>query len=130
MKQNLTLTISSLLSLVLTTFHLTHDALHASDGMTPGDVTIVLVIMLTLLYGTVELAGRRAGFIIMLLGGVAAASMPYLHGVGPRSTRWGFFFVWTLFALGVSGSFTAILAVQALWRSLRPRAHSTSQVGA
>ena len=130
MKQNLTLTISSLLSLVLTTFHLTHDALHASAGMTPGDVTILLVIMLTMLYGTVELAGRRAGFLIMLLGGVAAASMPYLHGVGPRATGWGFFFVWTLFALGVSGSFTAILAGRALWRSVRPRANSTSSVNA
>ena len=130
MKQNLTLTTSSLLSLVLTTFHLTHDALHGSAGMTPSDVTILLVIMLTMLYGTVELAGRRAGFIIMVVGGVAAASMPYLHGVGPRATRWGFFFVWTLFALGVSGSFTAILAAQALWRSLRSRAHSTSSVDA
>ena len=121
MKQHLTLTTSSLLSLALTTFHLTHDALHASNGMTAGDVTILLLIMLAMLYGTVELAGRRAGFIIMFLGGVAAASMPFLHGVGPRATRWGFFFVWTLFALGVSGSFTAILAARALWRSLRAR---------
>ena len=128
MKQNLTLTISSLLVFVLTTFHLTHDALHAGAGMPPRDVTILLVIMLTMLYGTVGLAGRRAGFIIMLLGGVAAASMPYLHGVGPRATRWGFFFVWTLFALGVSGSFTAILAAQALWRSLRSRVNSASWV--
>ncbi|MDD5541941.1 MAG: hypothetical protein PHX83_02085 [Acidobacteriia bacterium] len=75
--------------------------------------------MLTMLYGTVELAGRRVGFLIMLLGGVAAAAMPYLHTVGPRATRWGFFFVWTLFALGVAGSFTAILAFRALWRSFR-----------
>ena len=123
MKQNRTLTISSLLTLVLTTFHLTHDALHQTDGMLPSDVTILLVIMLTLLYGTVELAGRRAGFIIMLLGGAAAATMPYLHGVGPRATRWGFFFVWTLFALGVTGAFTAILALHALWRSFRASAN-------
>ena len=126
MKQNLTLTISSLLSIILTTFHLAHDALHASNGMSPSDVSILLVIMLTMLYGTVELAGRRAGFIIMLLGGVAAASMPFLHGMGPRATRWGYFFVWTLFALGVSGSFTAILAAGALWRSLRRRASSST----
>ena len=87
MTQNRTLTISSLLTLVLTTFHLTHDALHQTNGMSPSDVTILLVIMLTLLYGTVELAGRRAGFIIMFLGGAAAATMPYLHSVGPRATR-------------------------------------------
>lgn len=121
MKQNLTLTISSLMSIVLTTFHLAHDALHAASGMSSGDVSIVLIIVLTMLYGTVELAGRRVGFIIMLLGGLRAASMPYLHSMGPRATRWGFFFVWTLFALGVSGSFTAILAVRALWRSFRSR---------
>ena len=121
MKQNLTLTISSLMTIVLTTFHLAHDALHATSGMSAGDVSILLLIMLTLLYGTVELAGRRVGFIIMFLGGLAAVLMPYLHSLGPRATRWGFFFVWTLIALGVSGSFTAILAARALWRSFRPR---------
>ena len=117
MTQNRTLTISSLLTLVLTLFHVTHDALHQASGMSASDVTILLAIMLTMLYGTVELAGRRAGFLIMFLGGVAGASMPYLHSVGPRATRWGYFFVWTLFALGVSGSFTAILAAKAAWRS-------------
>jgi len=122
MKQNRTLTISSFLTLVLITFHLTHDALHQANGMSPGDVTILLAIMLTMLYGTLELAGRRAGFIIMLLGGAAAATVPYLHSVGPRATRWGFFYVWTLFALGVTGAFTAVLALLALWRSFRARA--------
>jgi H+/Cl- antiporter ClcA len=48
--------------------------------------------------------------------------MPYLHGVGPQATRWGFFFVWTLFALGVTGAFTAILALHALWHSFRASA--------
>ena len=124
MTQNRTLTISSLLTLVLTLFHLTHDALHQADGMSASDVTILLVIMLTMLYGTVEFAGRLAGFIIMFLGGVAGASMPYLHSVGPRATRWGYFFVWTLFALGLSGSFTAILAAKAAWRLLRSRGNS------
>ena len=36
---------------------------------------------------------------------------------GPRATRWAFFFVWTMLAMGVSGSFAAILALPALWRT-------------
>src|ERR1051325_5970155 len=119
MKQPATLTIAALFVIVLTTLHLTHDALHNPDEMTPKAVTILLLIALVMLYGTVVLAGRRLGYLVMLLGGLAAASMPYLHTMGPRATRWGFLFVWTLFALGVGGSFTAVLAARALWRSLR-----------
>ena len=119
MRQNLVLTISSLLTLVLFTFHLTDDILHDKAGLDLQGTIICLLIMLVLVYGTVELAGRRLGFIIMFLGGLAAAYMPFLHELGPRSTRWGFFFVWTMLAMGVSGSFAAILALRALWRTWR-----------
>src|SRR4051794_6443648 len=95
MKQNLTLTITSLLTLALTMLHFTQDVLHDSVGVDLMGVTILLAIMLVYLFGIVELAGRRGGYIIMVLGGLAAAYMPYLHGVGPRSTRWGFMFIWT-----------------------------------
>ena len=124
MKQNLTLTIASLFTLVLTTFHFTHDILHDSDGLTNGETSILLAIALVMLYATVELAGRRLGYVILLLGGAAAAYMPYLHSMGPRATRWGFFFVWTMFVMGVSGTFTAILSARALWRSFRARSSS------
>ena len=129
MKQNLTLTIVSLLSVVLTTLHVTDDVLHTRDGLDSSGVSIILLIILALLYGTVELAGRRLGYILMLLGGLAAAYMPFLHGMGPRATRWGFFFIWTLFALGVTGSFGAVLSARALWRSFRTRAGSPSVHG-
>jgi len=119
MKPNRTLIISSLLSLVLFTFHLTHDTLHTSAGMDAWGTVITLVIMLVLLYGTVELSTRRLGYVIMLLGGLASAYMPFLHTLGPRTTRWGFFFVWTMIAMGVTGTFAAILAARELWRSLR-----------
>src|SRR5678815_2817592 len=110
MKQNLTLTVSSLLLLVLTSFHFTHDVLHDSDGLTNGETSILLAIMLVMLYAIVELAGRRPGYIILVLGGLAAAFMPYLHSMGPRAIRWGFFFVWTMMGMGVLGVFTAILS--------------------
>ena len=129
MKENITLTISSLFSLALFTLHLTDDTLHAKAGMDLSGIIITLVIMLVLLYGTVELAGRRGGYIITLLGGIATAYMPFLHGMGPNATKWGFFFVWTLLALGLSGTFSAILSARGLWRSFRTRAGSRSLQG-
>lgn len=129
MKQNITLTISSLFTLALFTLHLTDDALHAKAGMDLNGIIIVLVIMLVLLYGTVELAGRRAGYIITLLGGLASAYVPFLHGMGPNATKWGFLFVWTLLGLGLSGAFSAVLSARGLWRSFRTHAGSRSLQG-
>jgi hypothetical protein len=114
-KQHLTLTISSLLTLALTTLHFTQDVLHSSDGESARGVAIMLGILIVYLYGTVELHGRRSGYVVMLLGGMAAAYMPFLHGMGPRATRWGFLFIWTMLAMGVSGTFAAILAARELW---------------
>jgi hypothetical protein len=64
----------------------------------------------------VELAGRRSGFVITLLLGILAAAIPVLHTAGgPRSASRGFFFVWTLLALGASGVFSAVLSARELW---------------
>ena len=117
MKRNLTLTIMSLLTLVLFTLHLADDTIHAKEGMDAMGTTITLAIAIVLLYATVELAGRRLGYIIILLGGLASAYMPYLHTMGPRATRWGFFFVWAMIAMAVTGLFAAILSARELWRS-------------
>jgi hypothetical protein len=68
----------------------------------------------------IVLAERRSGHVIMLLVGLFAAAMPVLHMRGAhygeiaRSTG-GFFFVWTLGALG---GLTFILSAGGLW-SLR-----------
>ena len=75
----------------------------------------------TLLTGTLLLAGRPAGYVIMFLGGIFGAAMPVLHMTGSRypaivQSGGGFFFVWTLFAVGTVGAFAAILAARALWR--------------
>lgn len=119
MRQNITLTLASLLTLVLFLLHVTQDVLHDPAGLDKQGTVICLAIMLLLLYGTVELAGRRLGYVIMFLGGIAAAYMPFLHTLGPRATRWGFLFVWTMLAMGVSGTFAAILSLRALWRTRR-----------
>ena len=119
MRQNMTLTITSLLTLVLFSLHLTQDVLHDKAGLDLQGTIICLAIMLVLLYGTIELAGRRLGYVIMMLGGLASAYMPFLHGLGPSSTRWGFLFVWTMLAMGATGLFAAILSLRGLWRPVR-----------
>jgi hypothetical protein len=120
MKQNLALTISSLFAVALFPVHVAHDIVFGLDSMSRAGTFTFLLIMLVSLYGTVELSGRRSGYVIMLLVGIAAVAMPVLHTVGgPRSASHGFFFVWTLLALGGSGAFSATLAVRELWRSVR-----------
>jgi len=67
MKQNVVLTIASLLSILLMTFHLTDDIVR---GMEPGTLSdlIVLPILAVQLYGTLVLAGKRSGYVIILSG--------------------------------------------------------------
>jgi hypothetical protein len=130
-KHNSLLTSASLLSILLMTFHLTQDTLHASfaaagTAEARGSALIVGVpILVVWLWGTLLLAERRSGYIIMLIGSVLALGMPVIHlilawgrGSLVRSefarTGWAFFFVWTMFALGMTGLFSLILAVRGL----------------
>ena len=122
MKHNVTLTITSLLSILFTSFH------HADDvvrGMAPGGLSnLVPVLILVLwLYGTLVLAERRAGYIIIFVLSLLASAIPVIHmrgvGVGFGTTRsGGFFFIWTLLMLGVTSLFSVILSARGLW-SLR-----------
>lgn len=126
MKQNHILTIMSLLSLLFLTFHLTDDIVR---GMEPGGLSNLIggvLISVVWLYGTLVLAGRRLGYVIIILGSLLGLGVPYLHmrgkGVGVASgianSSGGFFFVWILIALGVTALFSVILSAHGLW-SLR-----------
>jgi hypothetical protein len=120
MKQNATLTIASLVAIALFPVHLAHDFVYGLDSMTRAGTFVYLLIMLVPLYGTLELSGRRSGYVISLLLGIFAVGMPVLHTVGgPRAASRGFFFVWTLLALGGAGVFIAVLSARELWRSMR-----------
>ena len=120
MKRNNVLTITSLLSILLLSFHLTQDALREKPGTWPAGPGNLVAILILLVYlcGTVLLAGRRSGYVIMLIGGLFAAAMPVLHLTAPRFglvPRPGqAFFMWTLIALGVMGTFSIILAAREL----------------
>ena len=122
MKQNVLLTITSLLSILFGTFHLADDI---ARGMSPGGLSNLfgVAICVVWLYGTLVLAERRSGHVIMLLVGLFAAGMPVIHMRGTHygeiaKSSGGFFFVWTLWALGALGGFTFILSARGLW-SLR-----------
>ena len=129
MKHNLMLTITSLLSILFMTFHLTQDTLHAKAG-TPeagGSTLVAVPILVVWLYGTLVLAERRSGYVIMLVGSILALGMPVIHVIGPRGIFGGefakysgaFLFFWTFFILGVTGMFTLIISAQGLWRLRR-----------
>ena len=127
MKRNALLTIASLLSILLMSVHITDDIVRGISPARPDNIGAV-VIFVVWLVGTLMLSERRLGYIIMLLGGVFAAAMPVLHmtgrGYGAIATSsGGFFFIWTLIAVGATGTLAVILSVQALWtwRSGKPR---------
>ena len=123
MKQSVMLTIASLLLLLFLTFHLAGDIVY---GWEPGGLANLIMVVpfsVVWLYGALLLSERRSGHIIMLLGGLLAMFVPYVHmkgkGVGVASRLAGssghLFFVWTLLAIGVLGLFSVILAARALW---------------
>jgi len=129
MKQNLLLTITSLLNILLLTLHLTSDTIHARVG-TPeagGSTLVAVPVLVLLLYGTLVLGERRSGLIIMLIGSIIGLGVPIIHVMGAGGMFHGqiaksspaFLFVWTLHALGVTGMFSLILSVRALWRLRR-----------
>jgi len=82
-----------------------------------------VLILVVWLYGTLVLAERRSGYIIILLGSLLAAGIPVIHmmgkgvGVGGNiaKSNGAFFFVWTLLALGVTAVFSVILSARGLW---------------
>jgi hypothetical protein len=115
MKQNAILTVTSLLSILLLTLHVTDDIVRGISKAEPSD--IALLVLVVLLYGTLVLGERRSGHVIMLL---FAAGMPVIHMRGAHygeiaKSAGGFFFVWTLWALGGLGGFTFILSARGLW---------------
>ena len=129
MKPNVLLTIASLLSILLSTFHMSDDIVR---GMEKGGLSnlIAVPILVIWLYGTLVLGERRSGYIIMLVGSVIALGMPVMHVMGAGGIFSGqiarsspaFLFVWTLHALGVTEMFSFILSVRALWSLRRGQA--------
>jgi hypothetical protein len=80
MKHNVMLTIASLLSILFMTFHLTDDILRQGGMAQAGATNLIAVpILVFWLYGTLVLAERKSGYIIMLVGALGGLGMPVLH---------------------------------------------------
>jgi hypothetical protein len=119
MKHNVMLTVTSLLSILLCSIHVTDDIVRGMEGGGLANLIGVLILVVWL-YGTLVLAERRSGRVIVLLGSLFAAAIPVLHmrgaGVGGEFAKssGAFLFIWTLYALGVTGTFSFILSVRGL----------------
>jgi len=110
------------------TFHLTDDIVRGFERGGASNLTAVPIFVVWL-YGTLVLAERRSGYIIILLGSLLGLGVPVIHmmgkgvGVGGNIAKssGAFFFVWTLIALGVTALFSVILSVRGLWGLQWPR---------
>lgn len=125
MNNNRSLIVTSLLSIVLISLHFTDDIVRGLDAPGPQNLGAV-AILLVWTVGTLLLGKRLIGHIIMLVGGVFAFGMPVIHFRGTHFPEivagpGGFFFFWVLLALGVTGTFSIILAVIEIWNSRRAR---------
>jgi hypothetical protein len=127
MKDNLTLTITSLLSILFLTFHLSDEI---TRGMEPGRLNMVVPVLILggWVYATLALSGRRSGYIIMLLGAIIGMGVPIVHMSGAglvssriANSRAAFFWVWQNFTLGVISVCSFILALRGLWSLRRGR---------
>jgi hypothetical protein len=122
MKRSVMLTITSLLSILLFTFHLADDIIRGFEKGGVSNLTAIPIFVVWL-YGTLVLTERRSGYVIILLGSLLSLAVPILHmkgaGVGLAGgiakTSGAFFFIWTLIALGVTALFSVILSARALW---------------
>src|SRR3954470_1568210 len=126
MKQNAILVVTSLLSILLLTLHITDDIVRGISKAEPSNTALLVLVFF--LYGTLVLSERRSGYVIMLLVGLFAAGMPVIN---MRGAHYGEIarltgrssFVWTLWALGGLGGIAVILSARGLWslRRSQPR---------
>jgi len=126
-RHNVALTSASLLAILLVTFHISEDIVR---GFEPGGFKNVrgMFTMAVWLYGTLALAERRSGYVVTLLGSLLGfvVSLAHLRGAGLVGGRIAnssgqLFWVWTVFALGVTSLLAIVLSAQGLWTLRRGR---------
>ena len=118
MVNNLMLRNTSLLLLLLLTLHVVDDVIHGFDSA--GLMNMIGIVVLGfLIYGTLMLYDQLSGHFVMLFIALFSLLMPIVHLRSARinetaQASGGFFFIWTLWALGGIGIFGIILAIQGL----------------
>jgi hypothetical protein len=121
MTHNVLLTITSLLTILFLTFHISDEI---ARGMEHGGLNMVipLLVLAVCLYGSLVLAGRRSGYIIMLLVAIFGTGIPIVHmwGIGLVGGRiavdsnGAFVWVWGNIAMCTISAFSFILAVRCI----------------
>jgi hypothetical protein len=121
MNRNVTLTVTSVLSIFLFLLHISDDVVRGIDKIGPANL-IGLSIFVLWLYGTLTLGDRRSGYVIMLLGSLFGAVIPVAHMIAgvsrtlASSPDGALLFVFTLWALGVTATYAVVLSARGLWR--------------
>ena len=118
MKKNDMLALMSLISLLLLSLHFPDDYVHGLDKHVVNNPYAILIFVVWAC-GLLLFRERLIGRSILLLGGVVSIAMPIIHLNGHfppefASSNGAFRFVWTLYALGTTGSLTVILALREL----------------
>jgi predicted ferric reductase len=126
MKNDSVLTVTSLLSAILFGLHLTSDIYFGKEQGNLQDYIGGTVITVVLAYSTLVLTEWRWARVVVLIGGLFSLLMPALHmksGVGGDFAKspGGYFFIWTLFAMGLTGSLSFILSIRGLLASRSAR---------
>jgi len=128
-RRNQILALTSLLSILLVSFHLVDDIVYGSEKSVASNV-IMVAILAVWLYGTLMLPERRSGHIIMLIGSLLGLVVFVTHltgtgglaGIQIGKLSGAFFFVWTLLALAVVSLLSLTLSAQGLFNLLRSKA--------
>ena len=137
MKQHRILTVTSLFSAALFSFHWADEI---ARGIEPGTLSSAggLLILFVWSYAALMLVARWWGLVVVLAAALLASVVPLLHMqgaglVGKRiaaNSPGAYFWVWTNIALGVSGLVSAALAVQSLWALRQAARGGASRRGA
>jgi hypothetical protein len=122
MKDHVTLTITSLLSMLLFSLHWADEV---ARGIEPGGLSGIfgVLILVVWLYAVLALAERRAGYVVTLVASLGGVGVLVLHMsgrgmVGGRiaaNSSGALFWVWTLIALGVTAAVSFVLSARGLW---------------
>src|SRR5215470_12588799 len=117
------LTVTSLLSLIFLTIHLSDDIARGISSLNFASMIAVLVVAM-LLYAMLTGEGRRVGAVSGFLIGLFALGMPAVHFRGAHineiaKSSGGLFFIWTLWVLGALGATGMILSVRVFLASFR-----------
>jgi len=119
--RNVTLTVTSLLSIILFLVHVSDDVARGIDRVSAWNLIGVGIFVLWL-HGTLTLGNRKSGYIIMLLGGLFGALAGMSHmilGVSrtlEKTPDGAMLFVFVLWALVVTATFSVVLAIRGLRR--------------